>query len=265
MNPLSPVHIDPSETFPNLAHAPIIEALFGVIARATTPWDESTIVQHLKSTLPDYPVIVSSRLVQQSFQVFPSSPKQEAPSPPKDLGWNGVRCTSQDKLQIATFLRDTFSFSRLSPYGNWEQFRGEALRLWGIHQAVAKPAQIERMELRYIDRIPVIAGVTNLEEVLHAGPKTPRDLDLPFGAFLHQDTLLVPGHPYSVNIVRTVQGGVPGLPETEAALLLDISVGTTVPFEPTGDKLEKHLANMRWLKNKAFFGSVSPQALESMR
>ena len=43
-------------------------------------------------------------------------------------------------------------------------------------------------------------------------------------------------------------------------LILYIDVGTTKPFYLSGDGLEPHLANMRWLKNKAFFGSLSERA-----
>jgi uncharacterized protein (TIGR04255 family) len=48
-------------------------------------------------------------------------------------------------------------------------------------------------------------------------------------------------------------------------LLLDIDVFSTEPIELRDDLLLKRLFEMRWLKNKAFFGSITPQALESFQ
>jgi len=49
------------------------------------------------------------------------------------------------------------------------------------------------------------------------------------------------------------------------ALILDIDVFTTQPLELEQSMLVRRLLEMRWLKNKVFFGSVTEKALELFR
>lgn len=89
-------------------------------------------------------------------------------------------------------------------------------------------------------------------------------MKLPFRHFMHHDTLAVPGHPYSINVIRTIQlppdSGSPGL-----ALILDIDVFTTPEFRLDETMVVPRLTEMRWLKNKVFFGTVTDKALELFR
>ncbi len=43
-----------------------------------------------------------------------------------------------DRLNVAQFRRDGFTFNRLRPYTKWEEIRPEALRLWQLYTAKAK-------------------------------------------------------------------------------------------------------------------------------
>ena len=76
--------------------------------------------------------------------------------------------------------------------------------------------------------------------------------------------LAVPGHPYAINVIRTIQqlnGGV----DVGVALILDIDVFTTQGFDLDNTVRERRLLEMRWLKNKAFFGSITEKAFEMFR
>jgi uncharacterized protein (TIGR04255 family) len=74
----------------------------------------------------------------------------------------------------------------------------------------------------------------------------------------------VPGYPYVLNIVKTVQPP-HGSGSDGGALILDIDVFTTKPFEHRPADIEKHLAEMRWLKNKVFYSSLTKEALEGLK
>ena len=50
-----------------------------------------------------------------------------------------------------------------------------------------------------------------------------------------------------------------------AAIVLDVDVFTAQPFELRDDKLQLYLAEMRNLKNKIFFGSITEKALQALR
>ncbi len=180
------------------------------------------------------------------------------------LGWKGLRLESADNLHIAQFNRDAFVFSRLQPYSKWEQFSAEALRLWRLHLQLTQPAEIQRLGLRFINRIMMPAKGARVEKYLQAPPKPPLELNLPFASFFHRDVLRVSGHPYVINISRTVQP--PQKPAAiDEALILDIDIFTNEPFDLQEEMLEQRLAQMRWLKNKVFFGSIIKDALKAFR
>lgn len=252
--------INTTETFTRLSKAPIVEAVIEVRAQAEALWDEPLITDQLKAKLPDYPNIQSQREYMHEVKVEFG---QKAEGAIQDLGWKGLRCETPDKVQVAQFNRDGFLFSRLLPYDRWEQFCGEGLRLWKVHFDLAKPAEIQRLGLRFINRM-ALSPDEQLEDYLQILPQKPKDLDLPIAGFLHHEALGVPGCPYAINIRRTVQ---PSDKPTgiEIALILDIDVFTTQSFEPKREIIERYLAEMRWLKNKVFYGSIAPKSMEKFK
>jgi uncharacterized protein (TIGR04255 family) len=103
----------------------------------------------------------------------------------------------------------------------------------------------------------------NFEEYIQPSPTTPKGIDVPFVGFFHQDTLAMPGYPYVVNIIRTIQ--LPEKPTQGCAIILDIDVGTNQPFKPGAEELTRCLDEMRWLKNRVFFGSITARTLEKYK
>ena len=250
--------IDLSESFPLLSHAPIIEAVIGLTARPEITWNESEIPEQFKQRLAEYSNFESHFRFSQNFKFDPKS-KPEQTTPEKK--WLGISCKSENNLHVAQFNRDGFLFSRLKPYQDWEHFCGEGLRLWKLYDEIARPSEIQRMGLRFINRIEFSQDRVRLEDFLEDSPKSPRGMDIPFQAFLHHNTLSVPGEPYSINIVQTIQ---PPQGDAKFGVILDIDVSTTEPIV-NRDLIEKHLENMRWLKNKVFFGSITTKTLEMIK
>ncbi len=253
----SKIRIDTREAFPHLTNAPIVEAVIEIRALTEVTWDETLITAQLKGKLPDYPNV-------QSQQEFRHEVKlefgQKASDAILDLGWKGLIFKSVNKVHIAQFNRDSFLFSRLQPYDSWKQFCDEGLRLWQLHMNLAKPTEIQRVGLRFINRMGLSLD-EQLEDYLQILPQKPQGLDLPIGSFFHHEVLGVPGYPYAINIRRTIQ-----LPDKttdkKIGLILDIDVFTIQPFEPKTGIIEQYLAEMRWLKNKVFYGNITPKAIE---
>lgn len=254
-----PINLD--EAFEHLPHAPIVEAVIEIRARAEAAWEEPAVVTELKAHLPDYPTLDSHRAFQHELKVGPG---QESHHTLRDLGWRGLRFKSADGRQVAQFNHDGFLFSRLRPYQRWEQLKDEGLRLWELHAALAKPSEIQRLGLRYINRMVLGPQEVRFEDYLRPRAQPPQGLNLPFQGFFHHDVLAVPGHAYAINIIRTSQPP-QELGSEGMALILDIDVYTTQPFELRRVELDHRLAEMRWLKNKVFFGSVTKNALKTLR
>lgn len=184
--------INTSEEFPHLTRAPIVEAALEIRARAESPWEEQAILNHLKSELLEYPNVLSQREVRHELKMGPG---RSTESKLQNLGMKGFRFESSDKRQIAQFNRDGFVFSRLPPYEGWEEFSAESFRLWKMYSSLAKPSQIQRLGLRFINRIPLIPQHDTLGYYLVAPPQTSKDLGFPLVGFLHRDSFGVPGRP----------------------------------------------------------------------
>lgn len=250
--------INIEETFQPLPRAPIVEAVIDIRARAVAALEEALVKPQLEAKLNGYEFLDSQREIQQEFTVETGKPLSTMI---RDLGWKGLRFQSTDKKHIAQFNRDGFVFSRLEPYESWEQLYEEGMRLWSVYIELAQPVEVHRIGLRYINRIQLPPDELRFEDYLEPAPVPPKGLDLPFHGFMHQDTLAVPDYPYAINVIRTIQP--PSAPGSAGlGLILDIDVFTTQGLELDKAALEQRLLEMRWLKNKVFFGSVTPNALK---
>ncbi len=252
------------ETFEHFPKAPIAEAVIDIRARATGEFEESSVRSHLEANLNDYSFLDSCREFRHELQL-----KVKVGKPPNqkvhDLGWKGLRFRSADEKHIAQFNRDGLVFSRLEPYTEWSQFLSEGLKLWTIFKDLAQPAEVPRIGLRFINRIMLPQDELRFEEYMQPAPVPPVGMKLPFQGFMHHDTLAVPGQPYALNVIRTIQVP-PHSGGTGVSLILDIDVFTTQAFELFDDNVLMHRLNeMRWLKNKVFFGSITEKARELFR
>jgi uncharacterized protein (TIGR04255 family) len=187
--------------------------------------------------------------------------------PVQDLGWAGAQFVSADAKQVANFERDAFSFSRLAPYETWSNFCTEALRLYDLHLAATDLVHAQRIGLRFINQFDPPAADFDLADIFTQPPSVVQnDLPLTRALFFHQDTYQFPGSPYLVTVIRTLQSftsasGSPAVPK----LILDIDVFTGEAISASAAEIEVRLAEMRWIKNKVFFGSLTSAVLATFR
>lgn len=256
MSEVGPASTGGIQDFPHLSRAPIAEAVVELRCQPRVTPVESEWGQAVRAELPTYSIVKPLR----SFEL---ETKLRAGQPPvqktHDLGWDGYRAETEDHLQVAQFFKDRFAFSRLAPYKGWSAFRSEALRVWNVYAGLAKPTNSQRLGLRFINRIPMLAGETvDPSPHLRLTLSAPVGLDLPFTGFFHQESMVEPEHGYEIRIVRTLQPPGPGGGVSQ--LILDIDVSCVRPFEVSSSEIGMRLEDMRHLKNKAFFGSITPTA-----
>ena len=252
--------IDTSERFEHLPRAPIVEAVVDIRAQPVEALDEAVVKACFEGRLTGYEFLDSQRGIQIEQEFSIAADKPSAPIL-RDLGWKGLRFRSADKKYIAQFNRDGFVLSRLEPYQSWEIFFEETVRLWRVYVELARPVEIVRAGLRFINKIQLPLGELQFERYLHAPPISPKGFDLPFFGFMHRDVLAVPDHPYAINIIRTIQPTTTGS-ATRLSLIIDIDAFTAHAFPFDEALLKRRLLEMRWLKNKAFFGSITRKAKE---
>lgn len=250
--------IDLSERFPHLSRAPITEAVIEIRARGGVTWKEDDLLAKLKPKLEGYPQ--RQPVHARQFEVrLEKEPKVVI----QDPGWLGFTFTSADGKQIAKFQSDLFSFSRLQPYESWDRFVSEALLLWEIHSKLLQPLEIQRLGVRFINRLPIPTQPVRVDSYFRGFPDDLPELNLVLGGFLHHDALTVPGQPYGINLIKTVQNL--GTVGSEAAFILDIDVYSQHPIDAKTDLIESKLREMHWLKNKTFFGIITEHLKESLQ
>lgn len=244
--------IDLEEKFRHLSKAPIVEAVLDLRVASSAEWDESSLQNQLKERLPDYP---KHDTVQETEVQFSS---KTGTNVIKDFAYIGLKCQSEDSFYVVQFNKDSFVFSRLKPYENWEKFSQEALRLWKIYCELLKPVEIGRIGLRFINRLAIKQEQkVELADYYKRPPLPIEGLNWPLSGYLYRDVLQVPGTPYSANVIKTVQRT-----QQEAGLLLDIDVFMDKRLSFNELRISEHMNKMRWVKNKVFFSSLTEKALK---
>lgn len=253
----SAFNLDFAQSFPHLERAPAVEAVIHWQARITKAWEQSELRQRLAELLKDYSHSAPQRILELETVLGPD----RAPSQSQREHWQGLRLTSADGLQIAQFLRDGLVFSRLQPYTDWTSFSAEALRLWRIFVQLGAPSEIERLGVRFVNRVE-LSSPDDFRNVLAHPPDCLELFGFPLGGFLYQSTHEVPGYPLRINVVRAIQPSNPPA-EFRQSLIVDIDVFTTKPLECRDEVVNDHLTKMRWLKDKAFFSLFSEDAIQA--
>ncbi len=191
--------IDLSESFEHLPNAPIVEAVIHWRARAEKKLDAAVLLEQLKTRLPAYPNSQRQQEIGVDAEIGPDGAALHQPH-----HWHGFRLEDVDKLHVAQFTRNGFIFSRLKPYENWERFEAEALRLWHVYCELAEPSEVQRLGVRFINRITPVEP-DQLAELLAIPPRSSESMELPLKGFMHQYTFDIPDHPYNLNVIQTIQ------------------------------------------------------------
>jgi uncharacterized protein (TIGR04255 family) len=242
--------IDLSEPFEHLPHAPIVEAVIHWQARAEKKLDPDAFLAQLKEKLKDREPDYQTPQRQQEVNVGAEIGPDEASLRQRHT-WHGYRFESADKQYVAQF----------KPYEDWEKFEAEAKRLWSIYRELAEPSEVQRLGVRFINVLSPVEP-NRLAELLAVPPRSPDGFTLPLKGFMHQSTFEIPGHPYNLKVIQTIQPA--GVSEQGSYnLIFDLDVLTTGPT--SFDDVDNRLLQMQWIKNRAFFSFFKPDAIAKFR
>jgi len=89
---------------------------------------------------------------------------------PPQGGIQGVQFISPDGKKVVQFRLDGFSFHKLKPYQSWELLKEEAMQIWKYYLECAKPLNVKRAALRYVNQIDIPLPFKNLEEYILTVP-----------------------------------------------------------------------------------------------
>jgi len=166
----------------------------------------------------------------------------------------GFSFSSSDGSQIFQARMDGFTFSRLRPYGNWNELRDEARRLWRVYRTCAKAARISRVAVRYINQIDIPVPQIDYKEYFRTSPEVSPDLPQGLSGFFMQ--LQFPQEDIGGILVLT-QTAVPPPVPSMTSVILDLDVlKENVKFR-SDEEVWILLETLRDRKNKFFEGCIT--------
>lgn len=170
-----------------------------------------------------------------------------------DIGWR-----YQAGTEVAQFRVDGFTFSKIERYTTWGEVFSETFRLWRVYLDVAKPKQLSRIAVRYINRMR-ISGNPNISEFLEAPPILPPPIPPVVRDFLTRVHLTDEKRSCSAVIVQALE---PQLDPNVMSLLLDIDAFQETALIPNDSELPSRFEQLRELKNEIFYASITEKTAE---
>jgi uncharacterized protein (TIGR04255 family) len=250
----------PSDPYPHLANAPIVEAVVDWRAKLAPGLDLAKLKEAGEQLLsPKYEFLDELRGFEFGIQQKGSAAPQLSSH---ELGLQGYRFRTKDKLEIATFKQDGFSFSRLKPYTRWEQVFSEAERLWKIYTSAAGAEELSRIALRYINRILLPLPIVDFARYLTAPPAIPPRAPQVITSFLFRGVLLEPHSGITTNFTQVVEGPPEG---ASLPFILDIDAYIMKAMNPDSPEVISSFSLLREMKNRVFFASLTEQTIEMFK
>lgn len=239
----------------HLANAPLTEAL--VDFRVTLPdaFDAREFAPARERLASRYPNVEERRAFSAEIAVRQGKPQELVHH---DIALHGLFFKSADRLSIAQFRVDGFTFNRLKPYTSWEQILPEALDLWTTYVELARPEGATRLALRYINQLRLPVSLATVDKYLTAPPVVPAELPQVLRSFLTKTVVVDEAADISANVTQAVEEPVD---PDRVTIILDIDTYKVGDFEVAPEKIEPTLHTLRAVKNRIFFGSITEETV----
>ncbi len=243
----------------HLAKPPITEALIDLRVEEAVGIRQDQLDAIRRRVGASYPHATEQFRFHASVEAGPGrAPEARA----QDLGLQGWILASEDKAQLAQFRSDGFTFNRLRPYTSWEQIFPEALRLWGIYSEVMRPSAVARIAVRYINHVRLDGMNVSLSDYLRTPLPMPDGVNLPVTSFLTSIVLAGADPGFSVRVTQSLE---PPHQPPDLLLLLDLDASANGRWLPEDQTVAQVLNKLRVMKNEAFFGSLTVEAIARYR
>ncbi len=238
----------------HLNNAPIAEALLDIRVNPADGFDPLQF-NELKPLLEnEFPTVEERQLTEFEFKVNPIPSNQATVNV---LGLQGFLYKSIDGKLIAQFRKDGFTLNRLEPYESWESLYSKAWELWLLYVKTARPKEITRLALRYINRIPIPRDQKDPSVYMTVPFLIPAELPQTMSDFLYRITLHDLERRIAAHVTQSLE-----VRGEDVVWLIDIDAFSEQQWEePNEPAIEETLKHLRDFKNKIFFSLVKEEAL----
>ncbi|MFH1231988.1 MAG: TIGR04255 family protein [Planctomycetota bacterium] len=240
--------------FPN---APIVESLLDIRCILPSEINLSTLASFHERIKNDFPIKEERISWQAGFEIKAGN-RPELISPKG--GPDGYLFHPTDKKRIVQARLDGFTFNKLKPYTKWEDFSGEAKKLWQHYSEVAKPVKVVRIALRYINRIEIPIPFKDFGEYIKTVPQIgdgiPKALS---GLFMR---LVIPNPELKAMAIITETVDKIDEKNNKLPLIFDIDVYMEQPFELQTDTIWKAMVDLHEFEYSIFIKSITNKTEE---
>jgi uncharacterized protein (TIGR04255 family) len=187
-------------------------------------------------------------------------PRHQVPAPAGvESNLSGHHFLSEDESSIAQFRVDGFTFNRLRPYPGGDVVLAEALRLWAIYVRIAAPVAVSRAALRYINHITFPKA--RMADLLDAAPTPPEGCTgNVIQGFLDRIQCYDPES--DLTVIRTIASAASKPATDGVSVIIDIDAFRRADMGVGEPELRVVLDNLRGVKNRVFFGSITDRGVE---
>ncbi|MBN4054537.1 TIGR04255 family protein [Nitrospira defluvii] len=236
-------------------NAPITEAILDVRVNLPTETTLETLATFQDEIKTNYPRKIERIIVEGNFTLNPKPGSQSVAQTSSEI--NGYMFYSQDGKQVVQARRDGFTFSRLKPYDRWETLRDNAKEMWELYKKIASPEVITRVALRYINRIEIPRPIRDLKEYILTVPEIAPGIPQALQSLFMRLEIPDPKMRCISIITETVADSTN---DTILPFIFDIDVIHQASLDVTSNDVWERLEDLRTVKNKIFFESITPKS-----
>lgn len=233
-------------------NAPIKEAIIDLRVKLCPDFDTAILESVRAGNEFCYP---KSEPIQQTELTVSLTPPKVPATSHSQMMW-GFKFTSDNGKRIWQSRRDGFSLSQLAPYTNWCDFRDEARQLWTKYRHKSSPEAIERLAVRYINRIDVPMASIELKHYLRTSPEISADLPQELSAYFMQLRLPQTDLGGAVVINQTI---IPPPQPEMVSIVLDIDLFSDQDVPQSDEEIWSFFERLHLRKNEVFEACITDQ------
>ena len=243
------------EIFPR---APIVEALIDIRAKLPPEISIGGLKEIHNNVREIFPIIEEKRFIKTDFKLGKDEPEIEA----SEKGVEGFFFRSNTEKKLFQFRLNGFTFNKLAPYENWKTFSEEGRYLWERFKEIARPVAVERIALRYINRILVPLPFKDFNEYILTTPQIAPGLPQSVSHFFLRLIINSPDSRFTATMTETIEKPTK---DNRLPIILDIDVYRGTPYSINSEEIWHDFERIRDFKNDIFFNSISEKTKELFR
>jgi len=175
----------------------------------------------------------------------------------------GYRLTDGSDTKVLQIKHKNFSSSQLKPYTTWSEFRSNTKSLWDSYVEITRVENVERIGLRYINRIDIPSNHFAMEEYFSLYPHMDDQLvkESLSGFFMQVSVPQATKPSATGKNARAIinMGLTPPALDGHTSILLDIDVSAEVQLGSNSNDIWEILNHFRTVKNTLFESSITNQ------